>query len=213
MGYPLVRCLGRLLACAALTSILGLRTAEAATIDFESLANSGAGFYDVSKTYTEDGFTLAVFDPDSNPFVTFGSGETRYGGSPALYNNNVNGGTRLTRDGGGTFSISSIDLAGDTRFGTIPVTFVGTKSDATTVQLALVLTNSQLQSFAFGAEFTDLVKLEWRQVTPFHQFDNIVVEPLATTAPEPATLLLLGLGLGGASRRLRTRKRRAADGA
>ena len=195
MRYRVIHTTARLLATTGFVCAVAIQPAQAAIIDFESLANPGSGFYDVANSYSEDGFTLSVFDPVTLPFVTFGAGEVRYGGSPALYNNNIGGGTRLVRDGGGTFSISSIDLAGDTRFGPIPVTFVGTKDDATTVQLALILNNSLLQSFAFGAEFTNLVSLEWRQITPYHQFDNIQVVALSTPVPEPSMLLLLSVGL------------------
>ena len=194
MRHRTVRTLAAALTLTATASVAG-STAEAAIIDFNTLANSGGSFYNVGMTYSEEGFTLAVID-GTLPFVTFGAGEVRYGGSPALYNNNGGGLTRLTLDDGGTFSISSIDLAGDTRFGSIPVSFLGTRADLSTVQFDLTLTNSQLMAFAFPTVFTDLVSLEWRQITPYHQFDNLVVEPTTSASvPEPGTLLLLCGGL------------------
>jgi len=198
------------IALALIVVLLGATRAGAAVIGFESLANPGPGVYDVGFTYSEAGFTLTEFDPDNVlPFVTFGQGETRYGGSPALYNNNGDGGTRLTRDGGGEFALLSIDLANDKRFGATAITFTGTKSDASTVSQSFTIdTNNVLTMFQFSSDFTDLTKVEWRQLSPFHQFDNITVETPATPVPEPGTMALMAVGFAVLARRQHARKQR-----
>jgi hypothetical protein len=193
----------RLAACTCVAvAMLSDREAHAGTIiDFESLANAGSGFYPVGSSYGEDGYMLEVIAGFSQEFVTFGVGEVRYGGSAALYNNNASAAgqnvTRLTRDGGGLFDLQSISLAKDARFGDAPVTFTGTFADMTTVQQSFVVTSGTLSAFALSKSFSNLVKVEWDQVTPYHQFDNIVVTaPSVTTVPDSGgTLALMTLAL------------------
>jgi hypothetical protein len=186
--------------CVAVT-MLNHRVAHAGTIDFESIANAGSGFYSVGRTYGEDGYTLEVLAGFSMDFVTFGVGEGRYGGSAALYNNNASAAgqnvTRLTRDGGGLFDLQRISLAKDASFGPAPVTFTGTLADATTVQQSFTVTSGTLTAFAFSSSFSNLVKVEWDQVTPYHQFDDIVVnDASATPVPDAgSTVVLMTIGL------------------
>src|SRR5690606_11836933 len=67
-----------------------------------------------------------------------------------------------------------------------------------------------LETFHFVG-FTNLVRVEWTQDDPFHQFDNIVVDGGPSNGdpavPEPTSLALFGLtalGMGiGARRRHR----------
>jgi hypothetical protein len=177
--------------------------AHATVIDFESLANSGAGVYGVASPYSEDGFTLTALGLGTNGFVTFGTGEGRYGGSAALYNNDGGGVTQLTRDGGGLFGITSINLAKDARFGNAPITFVGTFADATTVTQSFTITSGTLSTFLFPSTFQGLTTLEWKQESPYHQFDDIVLsESGPTSVPDagPSVALIAALWAAAVAR-------------
>jgi hypothetical protein len=179
--------------------------ARATVIDFESLPACQSNWCDVGPTYSEDGFALAMVGTYTYPFVTFGPPDGRYAFSQTLYNNNPGAVTRLARDGGGLFSITSIDLAKDARplygFPPAPITFVGTFADATTVQQSFTITSGTLATFAFQSTFQGLVKLEWSQESPYHQFDNIVVTeagPVGVPDSGPPLALVLGLWVAGA---------------
>ncbi len=148
-------------------------------IDFESLAATGGDFTRLT-TYSEDGFTLVnASDPTgSSALVSPHTDNSRwFVSSTALFNNFVNGVTVLTKDDGGTFNVTSIDVSELPPFGTAPrtVPFTGTRRDASTVS-ATFTTDGPIgfETFAFSG-FTNLTSLSWVQVSPFHQFDNIVV--------------------------------------
>ena len=94
-----------LMALAAITSF-----AETVIIDFQSLEHVDSNTNSHGFTYTEDGYTLNNL-ATAFPFATFGTLESRYKGSTALFNDSVNGVTRLTKSDAGAFTLNSIDLA------------------------------------------------------------------------------------------------------
>jgi hypothetical protein len=170
------------------------------TMDFEALPaptppTDGMVWYGCS--YVEDGFALETRGGTcvSNGFISVHMPPNpvtqysvdRFIGSVSLANGNWDAMTRLTRSGGGGFTLVSIDLdtfnpriAGGPSDPMDPqtVTFVGTRLDGATVRQ--VFTTDRVfprgETFAFGADFADLAQVEWRQAgPPFHQFDNIVV--------------------------------------
>lgn len=186
--------------------------ARATVIDFESIPACTPPYpglfswCDVGLTHSEDGFVLTAIGSAPAPFLSFGTTDPRYAGSKTLYNANDLGITRLARDGGGLFGITSIDLATDARFASAPITFVGTLADGfSTVQRSFEITSGALSTFALPNTFEGLLKLEWTQVSPYHQFDNIVVTA-AGAVPEPGLSLTMTVGLwvaGAALRRSR----------
>jgi hypothetical protein len=179
---------------AALT--LGAVPASAVTIDFDSLIPGGQ-----ASTVSEDGFTLTTLSPDE----LFASGTTDSTGNSTvglgLTNLVLQAVTELTRDGGGAFSLNSIDLLEASQLTTSDVDFNGEFSGGGGIsQIFSVDGLVGPQTFVFSG-FGNVTKVFWYQSVDanlFYQFDNIVVSANNGTAvPEPASLGLLGLGLAG----------------
>ena len=146
-------------------------------------------------TLTATGEADAIFCSNYDP--SRGSSPS-WAGSTALFNCRDNGITTLTKTGGGTFILNSIDLAPfDTdspSYGVgASVTFTGTKSDLSTVQATFTVPLTlQFATYSFTG-FDNLESVRWQHVWPYHQFDNITLDGGA--APEPATAVLLAAGL------------------
>lgn len=175
-----------LIALAAITSF-----AETVIIDFQSLEHVDSNTNSHGFTYTEDGYTLNNL-ATAFPFATFGTLESRYKGSTALFNDSVNGVTRLTKSDAGAFTLNSIDLAAIDQ-SPFEVFFTGIKSDASIVNQMFTGTSSLL-TYTFSG-FTDLVSVEWSQDSPFHQFDNINLtsgDNGTSAVPVPAAIWLFG---------------------
>jgi hypothetical protein len=183
-------------------------TAQAVTIDFESLQHNGVSSVNVGITYSEDDFTITKGAGESSDFATWGTNADQFTGSTAMFNNTVGGITILEQDGGGAFSVESIDLAELLGPSVAHVVFTGTLDGG----LGTVAQSFTLDGIAFGAEtfdfslaFAGLVQLEWAQAFPFHQFDNIVLTGSPMPAvPVPAAFWLFGtalIGFIGISRR------------
>ena len=155
--------------------ISGGCTGTPVTIDFESLMHADNLNTTHAQPYIEDGFVLEGLA--ASPLRSFGTLESRFTGSTALFNDANNGVTRLTKSGGGTFTLTSINLAELNGNNVATVTFTGTKPDTSTVTQAFTIDGVAFgqQTFTFPATFTNLTKVEWAQVALYHQYDNIVV--------------------------------------
>lgn len=164
-------------------------------------------------SYEKDGFLLRTAE-EGFGFQSFGPGDTFfYTGSTALALGTADTTAVLERPDGVPFNLLRIDLSKYFAWNDNPtVTFTGTKMDDTTVTESFTTTSSDgviaLETFTFSAAFSDLKEVRWTQLSPFHQFDNIVL----TVVPEPTAALLLGLGVplgAGLLGRIRSRRHRA----
>ena len=185
--------------------VLSAQASQAILLDFNTLTASGSSLVNVADGYTEDGFKfLNLTIPNAaDSFGVWQTGSTAFAGSAALFNQWQDAVTQLTQINGGAFDVASIQLA-SLNLSPLPntVTFKGTRADNSTVTQAITMVNpSVLTTYAFSG-MNNLIKLEWGQSIPFHQFDNISVNPV----PEPATLAVLSLGALALVRRRRASK-------
>ena len=178
----------------------------AITIDFNSLESSFSGANFVGSVYTEESYVLQHGSSIAeNAFETWGSGSSNYTGSASLFNNTHRGETILTQQNSSLFSMISIDLASfDLNLSTgdfiasESVLFVGTKSDATTVEQIFNLGTAVnvMNTYTFNLSFTDLTSLSWDQGSILgtrHQFDNVEIQAI----PLPGSMFLFLTGLIG----------------
>lgn len=149
------------------------------TIDFEALACEGNRYVDIGSHYEEDGFMLDQAPNERWQFRVPCTGTIQYAGSTTLYNNTPDGLIRLARVDGGAFDITEIKIAELNGPGIVQVDFFGTKSNGGQLH-HVILTDGRgprggRQTFVFPNTFSDLVEVKWRQVAPYHQFDDLVL--------------------------------------
>ncbi len=170
--------------------------AQAAVIDFNHL--TGSGIPSRGYQYQEDGFQLDNLST-AHPFRSIQSDDYRYTGSVSFFNDTIAGVTKLSKIGGGTFDLDSIDLDSLNEGSNVTVSFVGTLLDSSTVVQSFTTDSlfPGLQTFTFSSLFDTVVSVSWTQDWSFHSFDNIVVDGADNQVPEPATLGLAALGMLG----------------
>jgi hypothetical protein len=185
------------LLCALLSTAVIAAVANAAILDFEDLVHHDSLVVDHGPVYTHEGYVLtntATEEESGFPpsFASFGTLLPEFTGSTALFNDNFNGTTVLTRTENQAFQLRSISLAELAASEPFSVVFSGLTAGGVLVTETVELDGAfGMQTFAFGSEFRDLVSVSWDQTAPYHQFDNINVNVI----PEPHSLLLLGSGL------------------
>ncbi len=145
-----------------------------AVIDFQSLEIVDAVTHYWGFVYEEDGFRLTNVG-GAFEFATFGTLESRYPDSTALFNNTGNGLTQLTHVTGGTFDLQSIDISNLNDNGPVTVNFRGELANGDVVNASFTTSGvaNSLETFVFPVSFRNLVLVEWLQEFPYHQFDNI----------------------------------------
>jgi hypothetical protein len=185
------------------TALFSAMSAQATVIDFQSLEHVDSGNVSHGTSYSEDGFTVALAGAQLFELNTFGTLEARYTGSTAMFNNNADGVISLTKIGGGTFNLFSIDLA--ELDGSFPATVTFTDNDGDVIAFALDGIAFGAQTFSFDSRFLGITSVSWAQTAAFHQFDNICIDERScaiASVPEPGTLALLGIaGLAAWRRR------------
>jgi hypothetical protein len=170
---------------------------NAVTIDFQSLEHADALETLHGTSYSEDGFTITA-----TSLYSFGTLHPFYRGSTTLRNGNQGTSTTLAATDSSAFNLTSIDFA-EVDMGMATVNFTGNLSGGGTVTQSFILdgiftTGSGLQTFLFRG-FNNVTSVVWNTESPFHQFDNIEVEPVPL--PAAAWLFLSGLlGLIGFGR-------------
>jgi hypothetical protein len=151
-------------------------------VTFDSLKFDDALLHTIGAGKSEDG--LSFYNEAGPSFKVFGEQESRYPGSTALFNDFINGVTRVEDALGGAFNARSIDIAPLNGADAVMVDFTGFKQGGGTVMTSFTHTGNaiSLETFTFPGSFTNLVALEWLQESPYHQFDNLTVDP-ATGGP------------------------------
>jgi hypothetical protein len=183
----------RIISLIFLFSLVQTQISLATVIDFENLYHNDANISSHGVSYTEDGFTLTK-DPD-NSFRSYGALNSNFVGSTSLYDSYVGGMTTLKKARGALFSIRSIDLNELNSNQASTITFSGiTGLDASFTQsFRLDGLKTTVETFYFNSLFKDLRQVSWFQQSPFHQFDNIVLD--VSTVPLPGALPLFATGL------------------
>ncbi len=151
--------------------------ARGQTMNFESLACEGARYVDIGNHYEEAGFQLDQGQNENWQFRVPCNATRQYAGSTTLYNNTPDGLIRLTNIEGKAFTITQIKIAELNGPGAVGVDFVGTQSNGDVVRHN-IRTDGRgpgggLQTFEFPDSFSGLTSVEWRQVSPYHQFDDL----------------------------------------
>jgi hypothetical protein len=189
--------------------VLNIAPAQAAVMNFESLALNDNAIHNAGSTYTESGFTLSYSGQIG--LLYYGTQRSGYQGSTALFPYANASLISLTKVGGGAFDLSSIDLTDFSGGGGQQTTFnfTGTRADNSTVIQALTVDAlSGFQTFNFS-NFTNLAKVEWNSGGSIPQFDNINVSAASTTSvPEPFTIIGTVIG-GTAAVRMRRKLKQA----
>lgn len=170
-----------------------LTTALAApvTLDFEDLTFPGLGGQDISDVtgdaflYTAGGFTIRDAT-GPNGLSRYGTQSAQYGDtqSTLLYQGTAFGRIEVAQASGAPFTPLSIDLGELLQADPVTVVFTGHKPDGSTV-VHLFVTDGNAwatETTLFPSTFQGIELLTWDQAPPFHQFDNLILEP----APSPA---------------------------
>ena len=163
--------------------------------------------------YQSQGFTLTATSTPFNPpnFAYLGIQSPFSPGVTALFHHISLGEITLTRSNGGAFDLLSIDLAelpgGDThgqpvRDPPFPLTFTGIRIDGTVVTETVTIDSFLTLKTYSLTQMNGVISVSWFQGggppdSPTHQFDNLVVSPEATSAPEPHSLALFNVGFAG----------------
>jgi hypothetical protein len=185
-----------------LAALLAAASANAAVIDFDNLRYEGSSFSSYASV-DSGGFQFTNSFGGSGAFLVWDTAHNSNAnpGGATLSHNYGGSTTTMSQIGGSTFSLLSIDF-GDVynQAGNVEtIQIVGTRSDLSTV-IETVTTDALagLETFAFSS-FVDLISVEWTPISgtrnTYLQLDNIVVNEMVSSVPEPMSLSLFAGGL------------------
>jgi hypothetical protein len=184
--------------------LVSANATRADTLTFSTLEQAGSSLVHIGDPYFESGYRIQ----NGGELYYAQQSNTQYAGSAGLHERISNGLITLSRQDGGAFKLTSIDLSTlHPQGGSPAVVFVGVLSGGGTVTQTFTPTVFGFHTFVFNSSFTNLLSVSWHQGSDdfnAHQFDNIVV---GSSVPEPATMLLLGSGLVGVAGTLRKRRK------
>lgn len=208
------------LAC-VLASTVAASAGAQTTVNFNTLTTGDAGVRYVNNCYAEAQLMFTVVGLACGTPAAFATWSPAnplfYTGSPALFNNAMESASvDITVAGGGTFSLTSIDLAPVLGgFGNpTTVMFTGMMMGGGTVSQTFMVPGGTnvLTTYAFNSGFTNLNSARLTVTSPgfepYVQMDNLRAS--VSAVPEPSTVALLGLGLAGLG--VIARRRRQASG-
>jgi hypothetical protein len=192
------------LCCLILMSSRSVRAAV--VMDFESLRVHNNDIPSVGDTYVEDGFQVHVAQNPAMPniqFAVIGDLHPGFFGSTALFPNTfARSDVTLTRVGGGTFNILSIDLIEHFYPLTPHTSFTGHLAGGGTISVNFNLDGLQgFQTFNFPSTFQNLESVTWTHEgsADAFRFDNITLAlpapPPPPAAPLPAAIFLAVPGI------------------
>jgi hypothetical protein len=153
------------------------------TLTFSGLDVVGTVFdsHPIASPHFEAGYAISA----PGGLYYLGTADSRYAGSPNLFNTNYSDVTTLARMDGQSFSIQSIDLAMMFLPNQAPVseltTFTALLSDDTTVSLTFDVDNLTFQTYSFGTAFADITSISWTTSD-------------VSSVPEPSTWAMLFFG-------------------
>ncbi len=179
--------------------------AQAQLIDFENLPNSDPSFTLHGDNVISGGYQFSSMTHvgQGDAIASWGPSMSLYTGSVAIFANYIDDTPLMTKVGGGSFDVTSIDLA-DVFLNAGPWTLVltGTRADTSTVSETINITSGNVLSSYTLSNMTNIVSMKFDdgQDTSM-QIDNISV----SAVPEPASMAVLGLGIAAMIRRRRAR--------
>jgi hypothetical protein len=183
----------------------GINVAQATIINFDSFKSSNTNFLSAGATFSTAGYNFSILDGLVWFLNNSNASNASNNGTTSL---DLGGTVSITNPTNKLFSVTSIDLATVLALETSTVKFTGTDASGTkTVQSYSMNGSTSADPYRLTTKsltgFSNLVSFDMELVynlgpsttTYFSLVDNIVINEVTTSVPEPSTWALLALGL------------------